>query len=121
MANQFLFAVMSAAALTAAALTVPAAAEVTYVTRTCQGNIETGSRQIAQTGVSYKLSYEISGSTAKIRFAGREFDAQVETGKSWTGPWVKRMDNEIYFSYLPEDGGTIKFQFAPDRWYSGNC
>ena len=104
-----------------AALAFPYVAVASDITRTCQGNIETYSRQIIQAGVSYKMSFEIFGSTAKIRFAGREFDAEVETGKSWKGPWVKRMDNEIYFSYLPEDGGTIKFQFAPDRWYSGNC
>jgi hypothetical protein len=116
MVNQFLLAVVSAVAIA-----VPSAAQSVEVTRTCQGNIETGSRQIVQAGVQYKLSYEVSGSTAKVRFAGREFDANVETGRSWAGPWFKRMDDEIYFSYLPEEGGTIKFQFSLDRWYSGNC
>ena len=89
--------------------------------RTCHGNLETGNRQIIQAGVTYKLSYDISGTKAKVRFAGREFDARAETGKSWTGVWIKRMDEGIYFSFLPEDGGAIKFQFEPDRWYSGNC
>jgi hypothetical protein len=88
---------------------------------TCHGNLETGNRQIIQAGVTYKLSYEISGVKAKVRFAGREFDALAETGKSWKGIWIKRMGESIYFSFLPSDGGTIKFQFEPDRWYSGNC
>ena len=116
MVNKFLF-----VAVIAVAFAFPYVVVASDITRTCQGNIETYSRQIIQAGVSYKMSFEIFGSTAKIRFAGREFDAQVEMGKSWLGPWIKRMDNEIYFSYLPEDGGTIKFEFAPDRWYSGNC
>lgn len=90
-------------------------------TRSCQGNIETSTKTIVQAGVSYKLNYEISGQSAKVRFAGREFEANVEFGKSWKGPWIKRMDEKVYFSFLPEDGGTIKFQFEPDRWFSGNC
>ena len=109
MAKQFIFAVISAAALA-----VPSATEASDGTRTCHGNLETFTRQIIQAGVSYNMSYEIAGSTAKIRFAGREFDAQVRMGKSWTGPWIMRIDNEIYFSYLPQDGGTIKFQFSAD-------
>lgn len=117
MSNQSLITVMSVVALAV----VSSVVQAEDVTRSCQGNIESGSRQIVQAGVTYKLSYEVSGSTAKIRFAGKEFDARVETGKSWKGLWIKRMDNEIYFSYLPEDGGTIKFQFSSDRWYSGNC
>ena len=107
-----------AVALAGVVLCPVAAAEVT---RLCQGNIETFAKKVVQTGVSYKLNYEISGQSAKVRFAGREFEARVELGKSWKGPWVKKMDENIYFSYLPEDGGTIKFQFEPDRWFSGNC
>ena len=89
--------------------------------RTCYGNLETFNKQIIQAGITYKLSYEISDEKAKVRFAGREFDALAESGKSWKGLWIKRMDEGIYFSFLPEDGGTIKFQLEPDRWYSGNC
>lgn len=89
--------------------------------RTCNGNVETSNKQIIQAGVTYKLSYEISGTKGKVRFAGREIDALAERGKSWKGLWIKKMDEDIYFSFLPEDGGTIKFQFEPDRWYSGNC
>lgn len=89
--------------------------------RTCYGNLETFNKQIIQAGITYKLSYEISGAKAKVRFAGREFDALAESGKSWKGLWIKKMDEGIYFSFLPEDGGTIKFQFEPDRWFSGNC
>jgi hypothetical protein len=89
--------------------------------RTCYGNLETFNKQIIQAGVTYKLSYEISDEKVKVRFAGREFDALAESGKSWKGIWIKRMDEGIYFSFLPEDSGTIKFQFEPDRWYSGNC
>lgn len=89
--------------------------------KTCQGNLETGNKQIIKAGVTYKLSYSISGSTAKIQFAGREFDAIAESGKSWKGLWIKRIDESIYFSFLPDEGGTIKFQFEPNLWYSGNC
>jgi hypothetical protein len=89
--------------------------------RMCYGNLETFNKQIIQAGVTYKLSYETSGAKAKVRFAGREFDALAESGKSWKGLWIKKMDEDTYFSFLPEDGGTIKFQFEPDRWYSGNC
>lgn len=69
----------------------------------------------------YKLCYDVNGATEKVRFAGREFDANVEEGKSWKGPWINKMDDVIYLSFLPKDGGTIKFQFDPDRWISGNC
>ena len=89
--------------------------------RTCHGNIETGGRQITKAGVTYKLSYVVSGSKATIKFAGREFEATAETGKSWKGLWIKRIDNDIYFSFLPDDGGTIKFEFEANQWYSGNC
>jgi hypothetical protein len=88
---------------------------------TCFGNLETFDKHIIKADVSYKLSYSISNSTANIRFAGREFDASVETGNSWKGNWLRKDDEEIYFSFLPSDGGTIKFQFEPNLWYSGNC
>ena len=66
-------------------------------------------------------SYSLSGESAKVRFAGREFDVKAEHGKSWEGVWLNRMDDDIYFSFLPSEGGTIKFEFKPDLWYSGNC
>ena len=88
---------------------------------TCQGNLETFNRQIIKAGVTYKLSYSISGSKAQVQFAGREFDALAESGKSWKGLWIKRIDENIYFSFMPNEGGTIKFQFEPNLWYSGNC
>ncbi len=97
------------------------AASASENNRTCHGNIETFNKQVIQAGITYKLSYEILGTNAKVRFAGREFDALAESGKSWKGLWIKKMDEDIYFSFLPEDGGTIKFQFEPDRWFSGNC
>jgi hypothetical protein len=89
--------------------------------RMCYGNLETFNKQLIQAGITYKLSYEISGEKAKVRFSGREFDALVESGKSWKGLWINKIDEDIYFSFLPEDGGTIKFQFEPNRWFSGNC
>ena len=89
--------------------------------RTCQGNIETFMKKIIEAGVTYKLSYSISGAKVKVQFAGREFDALAEKGKSWKGLWIKRMDETIYFSFLPDEGGTIKFKFEPNLWYSGNC
>jgi hypothetical protein len=104
--------------LFSAAITIAFASENE---RTCQGNLETYQKQIIKAGVTYKLSYSISGEKAKVQFAGREFDALAEKGNSWKGVWIKRMDETIYFSFLPDEGGTIKFQFEPNRWYSGNC
>ncbi|MFO0701892.1 MAG: hypothetical protein U0236_21970 [Nitrospira sp.] len=91
------------------------------VTRSCRGNIETGDRKIVKAGVEYKISYEVNGTAARVRFAGREFDARAEKGTSWKGLWLRAMDNDIYFSYLPDEGGTIKLEFEPNRWFSGNC
>ena len=88
---------------------------------TCRGNIESFDKKIIQAGVTYLLRYEISDAKAKIKFAGREFDAVVERGTSWKGHWIKKIEDEEYFSFLPNDGGTIKFQFEPNRWFSGNC
>lgn len=96
-------------------------AHAQFVDRICLGNLETFDRQIIKAGVSYKLSYSVSGSTATVRFAGREFAASAKRGSSWQGIWVKRIDDDIYFSFLPAEGGTIKFQFKTDEWYSGNC
>lgn len=91
------------------------------VKSTCHGNIETFDKKIIQADVTYLLWYEVSGAKAKIRFAGREFDAFVEKLSSSKGYWIKKIDDSIYFSFVPEEGGTIKFQFEPDRWFSGNC
>ena len=89
--------------------------------RTCQGNLETFDKQIIKAGVTYKLSYSIAGAKVKVQFAGREFDAHAESGETWKGLWIQRIDESIYFSYLPDKGGTIKFQLEPNLWYSGNC
>ena len=83
-----------------------------FITSDCLGNIETFDKNILTSGVSYKISYVVSGNSAQVRFAGREFDASVETGESWNGVWIKKMDDEAYFSFLPDDGGTIKFEFS---------
>lgn len=104
------------------------------VTKECKGNLETFDKKILQSGVSYKLHYRVSGSTARVQFAGREFDAQVAAGNGWKGLWFTNIDGGIaaipgftpkeggnYFSYLPDEGGIIKFQFEPQKWFSGNC
>ncbi|HBR69398.1 MAG TPA: hypothetical protein DEA55_08500 [Rhodospirillaceae bacterium] len=98
------------------------ASERSFVISVCVGNIETFESQIIEAGVSYKIAYSILSDVAHIRFVGRDFDAAVDTGGAWKGPWLKKMNEEKeYFSFLPEDGGTIKFMFSPDRWFSGNC
>jgi len=88
---------------------------------TCRGNIETFDKKLIQTDVTYFLRYYVSGTNAKVRFAGREFDAVIEIGSSWKGRWIKKIDDKEYFSFLPDDGGTIKLEFEPNRWFSGNC
>ncbi len=57
----------------------------------------------------------------KITFAGHDLVALVDTGTSWKGRWIKQIEGNEYFSFLPDDGGTIKFQLEPNRWFSGNC
>jgi hypothetical protein len=95
-------------------------ARAEFVDRTCFGNLETFDRQIIKAGISYKLSYLMSGESAKVRFAGRELNVKAERGKAWIGVWLKRMDEDIHFSFLPSEGGTTnKFRFKPDQWYSG--
>lgn len=102
-------------------------AAAAFIERTCHGNLETYDKKIIQAGVIYKISYEVSGEKVKVRFAGREFDAKVSVdpgGQVYKGLWITKIvagPDRFYFSFLPEDGGTIKFEFAPDRWYSGNC
>ncbi len=99
----------------------PVYAAATYEIRTCQGNLETYDKRIIKAAVQYKIGFKILDSTAKIRFAGREFDAIAETGRSWDGVWMQKQDKDIYFSFLPTEGGTIKFRFEDDLWFSGNC
>lgn len=72
-------------------------------------------------GVSYSLTYDIIGRRAKISFAGKTLDVDVEYGLDWKGPWLTKMDDSGYFFFRPEEDGVIKFQIEPDRWFSGNC
>jgi len=108
-------------------IALPSAVDAAFVERTCHGNIETYDRKIIQAGVIYDLSYEVSDKKVKVRFAGREFDAEASVDPSekvYKGLWITKIvggPDSFYFSFLPKDGGTIKFEFAPDRWYSGNC
>ena len=96
----------------------------TEVSNTCYGNLETFEKKIIKAGVTYLIGYEVIGTLAKVRFAGREFDAEVkfdQYGTSWKGRWLTQMKDSIYFSFLPEDGGTLKFRFDQGTWFSGNC
>jgi hypothetical protein len=89
----------------------------------CYGNIEDGFKRIITPGISYKLSYIISGSNVRVQFAGHEFDANIDSagGKAWKGIWIRSSNEDIYFSYLPDEGGIIKFKYKDNNWYSGNC
>lgn len=87
----------------------------------CQGDIETRDKNVLEACVFYPLRYEITGSKANIRFAGKDFVASVEKGTSRKNKSIKKIDKETSFSFLPDDGGKIQFQFDQDRWYSGNC
>lgn len=91
------------------------------VSRPCTGNIETESARVLTPGVSYQLVYDINGSRARISFAGKTLEVDVEYGMDWKGPWLMKMDDSGYFSFRPEEGGDIKFQIEPDRWFSGSC
>jgi len=87
----------------------------------CQGDIETRDKNILAASVFYPLRYEITGSRANIHFAGKTFVATVEKVKSRKGKSIKKIDEEMNFSFLPDEGGKIRFQFDQDRWYSGIC
>ena len=67
-------------------------ANAVFIERTCHGNLETFDKKIIKAGVIYKMSYEVSGREVKIRFAGREFDAQAsENPSSYKGLWIRKM------------------------------
>ena len=72
--------------------------------RECIGNLETYYRRVIKADVRYKMWFSIKGRTAVVRVAGREFNADVDYGDSWKGPWLKEMDDLKYLSYLPEEG-----------------
>jgi hypothetical protein len=87
----------------------------------CFGNTETGDKKVLQAGIQYLLWYRIEENTAKVRVAGRELSTKVDRGSSWKGPWLKLNTEQEYFSFLPEEGGTLKFQLDKQTWYIGNC
>ena len=71
----------------------------------CQGDIETKDRNVLAASVFYPLRYEISGSKANIHFAGKTFVASVEKVKAHKGKSIRKIDGEMNFSFLPDDGG----------------
>ena len=87
----------------------------------CRGNIETFDRKILHAGVDYWLWYDITGSNAVVNFAGREYKATADTGKTWSGPWLQHIKAGPYLSYLPSAGGTIRAELETGVWFSGNC
>jgi len=87
----------------------------------CVGNTETFDKNVVSPGTRYLLSYTLDGKRGSVKVAGREFSVAVDRGTSWKGPWLKSITEKSYFSYLPEDGGTIKIQLDPKLWFSGNC
>lgn len=109
--------------LAIALLAVAPQAQAEWTQRTCLGNIETEDRLITTPGVQYKVFYDIKGETGLVSFAGRTFPAKVEYSEStWKGPWIKEFDRKSpYFSYLPDNGGEVRFEFSKDQWFAGNC
>jgi hypothetical protein len=87
----------------------------------CLGNHETGLEKIVETSVDYFLWYKFVGEKAKVRFAGREFEAKVSYGQFYEGPWLQNHGDMETFSFLPGDGGTVTFQFNEELWFKGNC
>lgn len=87
----------------------------------CHGNVETFAKEVIKTGVEYKLRYSIKDTKAQVYFAGREFLADAEKGKTYKGYWIKKISDNIYFSFMPDEGGIIKYQLEPNVWFSGNC
>lgn len=91
----------------------------------CHGNIETFDRRLIQADANYWISYKIYQNKATVWFAGREFEADIEqnTANAWRGYWlfVNDIDENLYFSYLPQQGGEMRFMFEPTVWFSGSC
>ena len=87
----------------------------------CLGNHEKGLENIVETNVNYFLWYKFVGEKAKVRFAGREFEAKVSYEQMYDGPWLQNLGEMENFSFRPGDGGTIKFQLNDDLWFTGNC
>lgn len=87
----------------------------------CIGNIETFDKKIIRNSVGYNISYLIDGKNSKIRIAGREIDASASKGKTYNGYWLMNNTELSYLSYLPDDGGTIKFKLESDEWFVGVC
>lgn len=87
----------------------------------CIGNIETFEKKIIKSSIAYNVSYLIDGGKSKIRIAGREIDASASKGKTYNGYWLMNNSSHSYLSYLPDDGGTIKFKFENDEWFVGVC
>lgn len=102
---------------------VSANVAATETTARCLGNIETFDKKVIKAGVEYFMSYEIVGDNAQLSFAGRTIAASAEQGKSYKGMWLKNAGDhdDLYLSFLPEEGGDIKFKFEDGNWFSGNC
>jgi len=92
-----------------------------YKETECTGNIESFEKKVLRYGIDYKVSYLINGDFAKIRIAGREIDTKATKGKSFLGYWLLINEPNSYLSYLPSDGGTIKFKLENGEWFSGTC
>jgi len=92
-----------------------------YENALCSGNIETFDKKIIKYNVDYRVSYLVNSDEAKARFAGREIDANATKGKTYNGYWMQNKKGNIYFSYLPDDGGQIKVEFESGEWFSGVC
>lgn len=94
-----------------------------FVIKECLGNIETYDMKVIKPGVIYNVAYAQHGAIAQIRFAGREFEAENKKsiGNSWRGFWVFARKEGLYFSFLPDEGGTLKFEFEWNVWFSGSC
>ena len=103
------------------ACVVGSPAQAVEVSKVCSGNLETEAGKVTSTGVSYPITYEISGRHARVNFSGKILDVNVEYGLDWKGPWLNKMDDSGYFSFHPEDGGVIKLGITDAIWFSGNC
>jgi hypothetical protein len=57
-------------------------ARAEFVDRTCFGNLETFDRQIIKAGISYKLSYLMSGESAKVRFCRSRIEREGRARES---------------------------------------
>ena len=89
----------------------------------CKGNIETFDLTLISANVTYSMFYKIDDLEATIWFADRKFVSEVRSSseRAWRGNWLFVNEGNLYFSFLPEPIGEMRYMFEPNVWFAGRC